>query len=169
MKKCTYLRSSTFGIQSSAVQISTTWGAITIELSDGKVSSCRLPFLSAQPKQPFAIVQGGGPPVSAFLVALFSGKKYKVPALGSLTGTEFQQQVWREISEIPPSQTQTYAELARAIGRPNAVRAVGSACGKNPVPLFIPCHRVVGSNGGLGGFSCGLPWKELLLTLENVR
>ena len=151
------------------MKLETTWGAIIIELSDGKVSSCRLPFLSVQPQQPFAIIQGGTSPISTFLADLFSGKKYKVPALGSLAGTEFQQQVWRAISHIPPSQTQTYAELAKAIGRPNAVRAVGSACGKNPVPLFIPCHRVVGSNGGLGGFSCGLPWKELLLTLENAR
>lgn len=151
------------------MKIETTWGAITIELSGGKVSSCTLPFLSAQPQQPFAIVQGGNSPISTFLADLFSGKKYKVPDLGLLAGTEFQQQVWRAISTIPPGQTQTYGELAQAIGRPNAVRAVGSACGKNPVPLFIPCHRVVGSNGGLGGFSCGLPWKELLLILENAR
>ena len=151
------------------MKVETTWGAITIELSDGKVSRCTLPFLSVQPQQPFAIIQSGSPPVSTFLADLFSGKKGKVPVLGSLAGTEFQQQVWRGISHIPPGQTQTYAELARAIGRPNAVRAVGSACGKNPVPLFIPCHRVVGSNGGLGGFSCGLPWKELLLILENAR
>jgi len=151
------------------MKIETTWGAITIEHNDGKVSGCTLPFLSTKPQQPFAIVQGGSSLVSTFLVALFSGKKYKIPALGPLAGTEFQQQVWQSISHIPPGQTQTYAELARAIGRPNAVRAVGSACGKNPVPLFIPCHRVVGSNGGLGGFSCGLPWKELLLILENAR
>ena len=151
------------------MKFKTTWGAITIELSDGKVGNCKLPFLSEQPQQPFAIVQDGSSPISTFLAELFSGKKGKVPALGLLAGTEFQQQVWRAISEIPPGQTKTYGELAKAIGRPNAVRAVGSACGKNPLPLFIPCHRVVGSNGGLGGFSCGLPWKELLLTLENAR
>ena len=150
------------------MKIETTWGAIHIGLCNGKVSGCTLPFLSEQPRQPFAIVQGGSPPVSTFLADLFSGKKTKVPALAKLVGTDFQQQVWRAIADIPPGQTKTYGELAKAIGRPNAVRAVGSACGKNPVPLFIPCHRVVGSNGGLGGFSCGLPWKELLLTLENV-
>ena len=151
------------------MNIETTWGTIEVELIDGKVAGCSLPFLSAQPRIPFAIVKGGSAPASAFIAAIFSGRKAKPPALAKLAGTDFQQQVWQAIANIPPGQTKTYGELAKAIGRPNAVRAVGSACGKNPVPLFIPCHRVVGSNGGLGGFSAGLPWKELLLTLEKAR
>ncbi len=169
MKKSNPLRNSEFHVQSSAVQISTTWGIIEIELVDGKVGGCRLPFLLKRPDAPFAIVKDGNDLVSSFIAAVFSGSNSTPPTLAELEGTDFQQQVWRAIAEIPPGETKTYGELAQAIGRPNAVRAVGSACGKNPVPLFIPCHRVVGSNGGLGGFSCGLPWKELLLTFENAR
>jgi O-6-methylguanine DNA methyltransferase len=151
------------------MNIETTWGTIEIDWIDGKVVGCTLPYLSTQPNTRFSSVKGGSPPVSTFIAALFSGKKVNPPALAELAGTDFQQQVWKGIADIPPGQTKTYGELARAIGRPNAVRAVGSACGRNPVPLFIPCHRVVGSNGGLGGFSCGLPWKELLLSLEKSR
>jgi O-6-methylguanine DNA methyltransferase len=82
-------------------------------------------------------------------------------------GTEFQQAVWREMKKIPRGQTRTYSEIAAAIGRPNAVRAVGTACGANPLPVFIPCHRVVARNG-LGGFGSGLPWKVLLLRMEGA-
>ena len=151
------------------MNIDTTWGIIEIERIDGKVSGCTLPFLSTQPSIPFAILENGLDPVSAFIAAIFEGKNTKIPTLAKLTGTDFQQHVWQAMANIPAGQTKTYSELAQAIGRPSAVRAVGSACGKNPVPLFIPCHRIVASSGGLGGFSCGLPWKELLLTLENAR
>ena len=149
------------------MKVKTTWGAIEVKLADGKVVSCSLPFLSIQPEQSFSIKTGGDGSVSTFITDLFSGKKTKTPAIGKLDGTDFQRQVWRAISNIPYGQTKTYGELAKSIGRPNAVRAVGSACGKNPVPLFIPCHRVVGSNGGFGGFSAGLPWKQLFLLLEH--
>ena len=149
------------------MEIETTWGSIVVELLDGKVVGCALPFLSSQPGQPFAIVNGGGDSVSAFVAAVFSGKNARLPALAELKGTGFQQQVWREIAKIPSGQTKTYGELAAAIGRPKAVRAVGSACGRNPVPLFIPCHRVKCANAQLGGFSCGLPWKRLLLEAER--
>ncbi len=88
------------------------------------------------------------------------------PGIGKLEGTDFQKAVWKELQKIPRGQTRTYGEIAKAIGRPNAVRAVGAACGANPVPLFIPCHRVVAQNG-LGGFGAGLPWKKLLLELEG--
>ena len=70
------------------------------------------------------------------------------------------------MQKIPRGQTRTYGEIAAAIGRLNAVRAVGSACGANPLPLFIPCHRVVAKTG-LGGFGSGLPWKKLLLKEEG--
>ncbi len=149
------------------MKVETTWGTIQIDLLDGKVSGCSLPFLSGPPEVPFAVIKNNQ--ASAFVTALLAGKKAKPPALAKLHGTDFQQQVWKGIAAIPFGQTKTYSELAQAMGRPNAVRAVGSACGKNPVPLFIPCHRIVGSNGGLGGFSCGLPWKELLLSLEKSR
>jgi AraC family transcriptional regulator of adaptative response/methylated-DNA-[protein]-cysteine methyltransferase len=83
-----------------------------------------------------------------------------------IQGTAFQMRVWRAISEIGYGRTRTYSEIARAIGKPAAVRAVGNACGKNPVPLIIPCHRVVATNG-LGGYGGGLPRKVRLLDTEK--
>ncbi len=83
-------------------------------------------------------------------------------------GTAFQRKVWKAIARIPFGKVKTYGEIAREIGSPNAARAVGAACGANPLPLFVPCHRVVASNGALGGFSGGLGIKKKLLRLENV-
>jgi len=82
-------------------------------------------------------------------------------------GTPFQQRVWKELLEIPYGETISYGELARRIGNPNASRAVGLANGSNPIPIIIPCHRVIGSNGKLTGYGGGLPIKERLLALEK--
>ena len=82
--------------------------------------------------------------------------------------TEFQQSVWRALLRIPSGRTSTYAELAANAGHPRAVRAAGSACGANPIPVLVPCHRVVASGGRLGGFSGGLDWKRRLLAREGV-
>jgi O-6-methylguanine DNA methyltransferase len=82
-------------------------------------------------------------------------------------GTAFQQAVWRETLRIPYGQTISYAELARRIGRPGATRAVGQALGANPLPILIPCHRVVASDGSLGGYTGGLSLKRWLLLLEG--
>jgi methylated-DNA-[protein]-cysteine S-methyltransferase len=84
-------------------------------------------------------------------------------------GTEFQLQVWRALSRIPFGQTATYAGMAKQIGRPSAVRAVGHANGQNPLPIIVPCHRVVGSNGALTGFAGGIPTKKWLLEFEGAR
>jgi methylated-DNA-[protein]-cysteine S-methyltransferase len=81
-------------------------------------------------------------------------------------GTPFQRDVWQRLREIPYGETISYGELARRIGNPRASRAVGAANGLNPIPIVIPCHRVIGSNGKLTGFGGGLPVKEALLTLE---
>jgi methylated-DNA-[protein]-cysteine S-methyltransferase len=82
-------------------------------------------------------------------------------------GTPFQQQVWGELCKIPYGETISYGELARRIGNPNACRAVGLANGSNPIPIVIPCHRVIGANGKLTGYGGGLPIKEKLLALEK--
>jgi methylated-DNA-[protein]-cysteine S-methyltransferase len=82
-------------------------------------------------------------------------------------GTAFQRDVWRALLSIPYGETRSYADIARAIGRPTATRAVGAANGRNPIPIVTPCHRVIGSNGTLTGFGGGLPNKQLLLALER--
>ena len=82
-------------------------------------------------------------------------------------GTPFEKKVWSELSKIPYGQTRSYKEIARAIGHPKAFRAVGNANGKNPLPLIIPCHRVIESNGGLGGFGHGIKVKQRLLDFEK--
>ncbi|WP_438444957.1 methylated-DNA--[protein]-cysteine S-methyltransferase [Gorillibacterium sp. sgz5001074] len=85
-----------------------------------------------------------------------------------LRGTPFQLRIWEELRRIPYGSTRSYAELAAAVGRPAAVRAAGAANGANPVPLLVPCHRVIGKNGSLTGFRGGLAVKETLLRLEGV-
>lgn len=91
-----------------------------------------------------------------------------LPPLDLSSGTEFQRRVWLALRRIPVGQTRTYAQVAAAIGAPQALRAVGGACGANPIPVLVPCHRVLSSDGGLGGFSAGLEWKRRLLTREGV-
>jgi len=82
-------------------------------------------------------------------------------------GTPFQQKVWKLLCDIPYGETISYGELARRVGNPKASRAVGLANGSNPIPIVIPCHRVIGSNGKLTGYGGGLPIKEKLLALER--
>ncbi len=102
------------------------------------------------------------------LDAYFSGKpeSFPIPYI-FFNGTEFQHHVWRAVRRIPFGQTITYGELARQIGRPKAVRAVGAANGANPLPIVIPCHRVIQSDGRLGGYAGGVDIKDELLRLEG--
>lgn len=83
-------------------------------------------------------------------------------------GTDFQRSVWNALADIPYGQTRSYAQLAAGIGRPNAMRAVGAANGRNPLPIVLPCHRVIGADGSLTGFGGGLPTKQFLLALEGA-
>jgi O-6-methylguanine DNA methyltransferase len=84
-------------------------------------------------------------------------------------GTSFQKRVWSALAKIPYGQTRSYKEIAQAIGHPKAFRAVGNANGQNSIPLIIPCHRVIESNGRLGGFGHGVKVKKQLLDLEKTR
>ncbi len=84
-------------------------------------------------------------------------------------GTPFQERVWWELANIPYGETISYAELARRVGRPGASRAVGAANGKNPLPIVLPCHRVIGSDGSLTGYGGGLDAKRQLLDVESAR
>lgn len=83
-------------------------------------------------------------------------------------GTAFQREVWAMLARIPYGETWSYGELARRIGKPAAVRAVGAANGRNPIPIVLPCHRVIGADGSLTGFGGGLPTKAFLLRLEGA-
>ena len=98
----------------------------------------------------------------------FDGRRREFDLELELSGTDFQVAVWEALSEIPYGETVSYAELAEMVGHPNAFRAVGSANGANPIPIVLPCHRVVASGGGLGGYGGGLPLKRSLLALEGA-
>lgn len=101
------------------------------------------------------------------LRAYFAGELENFDLALAPQGTPFQQKVWGELCRIPYGETISYGELAKRIGNPNASRAVGLANGSNPIPIIIPCHRVIGSNGKLTGYGGGLPIKEKLLALER--
>lgn len=96
----------------------------------------------------------------------FDGERRTFDLPLDLRGTEFQQLVWRSLSEIPYGETSTYGKQAAAIGRPSAVRAVGTANGRNPLSIVLPCHRIVGADGKLAGFAGGLETKRWLLDHE---
>ncbi|OHR19943.1 methylated-DNA--[protein]-cysteine S-methyltransferase [Corynebacterium sp. HMSC034A01] len=103
------------------------------------------------------------------LTEYFAGTRRKFTVPLDLKGvTDFRASVLRELEKIPFGETTTYAELARAVGNPKAVRAVGSACATNPLPLFIPCHRVLRSDGQLGGYRGGVEAKRFLLRMEDI-
>ncbi len=97
----------------------------------------------------------------------FAGSRQEFDLPITMDGTEFQQQVWQELRSIPFGQTVSYGDVARSIGKPSAVRAVGAANGDNPVSIIVPCHRVIGSNGGLTGYGGGLERKQWLLKHEG--
>ena len=98
----------------------------------------------------------------------FAGKRTSFDVALDLVGTEFQVKAWRALCRIPFGKTISYGQQASNIKKPKAFRAVGSANGKNPIPIIVPCHRVVASDGSLGGYSLGLKMKKQLLALEGV-
>ena len=98
----------------------------------------------------------------------FSGKRQNFNIKIKPEGTEFQKLVWKELQKIPYGKTKNYSEIAVAIGKPKAQRAVGSACNKNPILLIIPCHRVISKNGNIGGFAYGNTVKQKLVELESA-
>ncbi len=108
-------------------------------------------------------------PLAAELVAYFAGELRVFTTPVDMRGTPFQVVVWRALADVPHGETRSYAQIAAAIGRPKAVRAVGAANGANPVPILTPCHRIIGSGGTLTGYAGGLALKERLLALEGTR
>jgi len=107
------------------------------------------------------------PEATRQLAAYFAGRLTVFDLPLRPEGTPFQQQVWRALRDIPYGETRSYAQVAAALGRPAAVRAVGRANGSNPLPIVVPCHRVIGSDGTLTGYGGGLAAKRWLLDLER--
>jgi methylated-DNA-[protein]-cysteine S-methyltransferase len=102
------------------------------------------------------------------LRAYFAGQLRRFDLPLDMEGTDFQLRVWRELENIRYGETRSYLEIAEAIGAPRAVRAVGAANGANPIPIVVPCHRVIGASGKLVGYGGGLPLKKRLLQLEGA-
>lgn len=105
--------------------------------------------------------------VSEQLTDYFAGRLQTFSVPLEIRGTEFQKKIWALISEIPYGQTRTYREIAEAAGSLNLARAVGGAANRNPIPVIVPCHRVVGSSGALTGFAAGVNVKQFLLDIEQ--
>jgi len=164
------------------IQFATPVGSILLCASTEGV--CRLDFLGHEPYSKDALIQFVQSlfphceiDLNAHLLLLQSVKtailRYfheRIPLppfpLDMRIGSTFQQLVWRALCEIPFGDTRSYLQVAKRIGKPNAARAVGQACGRNPVAILIPCHRVLANDGTLGGFSSGLLIKKVLLQIE---
>lgn len=153
--------------------IQTPVGRISIAASEQGITN--LDFLSSRSRlQDFAttaLAQSLVDQAAKQLVEYFEGKREKFDLKFDLDGTAFQKSVWQQIQKIPFGKTVSYGEIARAIRKPQAARAVGGAVGANPVAIFIACHRVMGSTGKLTGYSGGngLPTKRKLLDLEGIK
>jgi methylated-DNA-[protein]-cysteine S-methyltransferase len=150
------------------------WAGIGIE--NGAISAIELPTSRHAAQEALARLGADEPADKAEAAPLVdlvrrAAEGEEVEADGQVRlsrGTPFQRSVWEAMRSIPHGDTISYAELANRVGKPGAARAVGQAVGANPVPLLIPCHRVVGADGGLGGFGGGLPMKRELLRQEGV-
>jgi methylated-DNA-[protein]-cysteine S-methyltransferase len=136
---------------------------VTLVFSTGKMSKSRLAE-AAEPGDNAVLRK-----TEKQLREYFAGKRESFDLPLSPTGTSFQQKVWKALSKIPFGVTKNYGEIAKLVGAPKASRAVGAANGRNPIPIIVPCHRVIGANGALTGFGGGVPTKKFLLELEDVQ
>jgi O-6-methylguanine DNA methyltransferase len=125
--------------------------------------------VSSNPKVTSQILRWHRLTVAALRNVLAGRAAKSLPPLDWTGKTEFQQAVWREMLKLAPGETKSYGEIAVAIGKPKAVRAVGGACGANPIPVLVPCHRVLAANKRIGGFSGGLERKRDLLAREGIH
>ena len=156
--------------------IATDWGEFAVEYGERGLAALSFPRAGEVPT-PSAeagvveveIRRWHALTIKAVKAVLAGRLPTQFPPLDLTGGTPFQQSVWRALQAIPLGQTRSYGEVAAALDRPQAARAVGTACGANPIPLLIPCHRVLATGGGLGGFTAGLEWKRRLLKAEEVE
>ena len=143
--------------------LQSTVGVLRLTAADGKIVEITLTE-KAGDNAPDAATDRA----AAQLMEYFDGKRKEFSLETAPQGTPFQRAVWEKLAEVPFGRVVTYGDLARAIGRPTACRAVANAVGKNPLLIVFPCHRVVAVNG-LGGFSAGIAVKRALLRLERVK
>lgn len=151
--------------------VSSPLGRLLIAGDDRALCYLGLPDGKARisPQQDWQLVDDGFRDIKQQLKEYFAGYRETFNVTLSPTGTDFRQSVWSALREIPYGQTRTYTQIAEMIGRPQAVRAVGAANGANPLPILVPCHRVIGANGSLTGFGGGLAAKSYLLGLESAK
>lgn len=138
-------------------------GLLTIEETDGAITALRFGGETVSPP-PTPLLQRAAQQLTEYFAA--RRRRFDLPLRPQ--GTAFQQAAWSALCDIPYGQTRTYAQQAAAIGNPKACRAVGMANHRNPLPLFIPCHRVIGAGGKLTGYAGGLAIKRFLLELEQA-
>ena len=138
-------------------------GSLTVGYEDGAVVSLKIGPCADVSDNPSLFSDQ----VAMELQEYFEGKRTRFTFPLRLDGTDFQKAVWQALLGIPYGQTRTYSQVAAAIGRPKASRAVGIACSKNPIWIAVPCHRVIGKNNALTGYAGGLDLKQRLLNLEK--
>lgn len=160
-------------MSASSVPLPTSDGTFVARFSDRGLAALSFPAPSSAPAP-----RSDGPApdprwvrqTAQALTRVLAGRApTSLPPLDWSGATEFQQAVWTALRGIPPGATQSYGAIAQAIGRPGAARAVGQACGANPIPVLVPCHRVLAARGRMGGFSGGREWKRRLLAREGVE
>ena len=156
----------------SAAHIPTRHGTFVAQFND--TGLCRLDFpgkaRASKAAPPTGLAKHWLTSTAASLDSLLLGQApRKLPPIDLSTGTDFQQSVWRQLLKIPLGQTRSYGELAQRLAKPGASRAVGSACGSNPIPVIVPCHRVLAAHRRIGGFSGGPGWKQRLLRIEQAE
>ena len=136
-------------------------GLAAVLWPDDKPGRVNLNIVAQHPEHPILIRAGDQ------LRDYFGAKRTTFDLPLDFKGTDFQKRVWEALLKIPFGETRSYSEIAREIGQPTATRAVGSAANRNPISIIAPCHRVIGSNGDLGGYAGGLEAKKTLLRLED--
>jgi methylated-DNA-[protein]-cysteine S-methyltransferase len=142
-------------------------GTLLLRGDERSVSQIFLPSERPHARRSTGAVPNALTRVARQLDEYFAGSRRAFSLDFELEGTDFQRRVWMALADIPYGETVSYGELAREVGHPNAYRAVGSANGANPLPIVLPCHRVIASDGSLGGYGGGLPTKQALLDLER--
>lgn len=143
--------------------VSSQFGALQICADDKGVTAIRFVTDMHTDSQPNEFTQEAG----VQLMEYFAGDRQNFDLTTNVAGTDFQQQVWQQLLTIPCGKTTSYADIAKKINNPKAVRAVGTANGRNPLTIVVPCHRVIGADGSLTGYAWGTSLKEQLLNHEK--